>query len=523
MEGVNVDVGFVAMVILAVVALLVIMGSILRMWRKIPAEKAAVITGRKKRVITGGGTLLIPVLERIDVISLENMSLDVTSSGAMTNQGVPINVSVTAIIKVRNNTESVLSAVEQFHTGREETTVRRMRETCGSVLEGGLREIISELKVEEIYKDREVFSSKVKQVAASMMESMGFELKAFKIGDISDENGYLDALGAPQIAAARRDAEIAKAEAEAESKIKTAEANRKGEAARLQAETEIAEAEKAKSIRESNFMKESETARAEADVAYEIQKNKMQKEITESLADAEVVKQQRAKDIAEETMNVDVLREKRSVEVNEQRAAARKAELLSTVIEPAEAARREAEIKAEADKVTEVKRAEADAEKRKLDAEATAFELFETGQKEAEIIRLKGVAEAEALKLQYEAEAEGMLRKAEAYERYGQAAIAQMIIEALPSMARSIAEPIGNIDKVIVWDGGDSGGTTKMAETVTKTMLSTIESVREMTGFDLMNVLAGFTAEARTTKNINISKSSADTAEAVDETQLALE
>jgi flotillin len=100
-----------------------------------------------------------------------------------------------------------------------------------------------------------------------------------------------------------------------------------------------------------------------------------------------------------------------------------------------------------------------------------------------------------------------MLKKAEAYERYGQAAIAQMIIEALPSMAKSVAEPIGNIDKVIVWDGGgDSGGATKMAETVTKTMLSTMESVKEMTGFDLMNVLAGFTAEAKTTKNININK-----------------
>ena len=143
-------------------------------------------------------------------------------------------------------------------------------------------------------------------------------------------------------------------------------------------------------------------------------------------------------------MNVEVLKEKRSVEVNQQRAEAKKVELISTVIEPAEAARHESEIKADANKVIEVKRAEAEAAKRKLEAEAKAFEVYETGQKEAEVIRLKGVAEAEALKLKYEAEAEGMLKKAEAYERYGQAAIAQMIIEALPSMAKSVAEPIGN-------------------------------------------------------------------------------
>ena len=502
-------------IIIAIIGLMLVIAVIMSMWKKVPQDKAGVVTGMKKRVVTGGGTLIVPVLERMDIITLENITLGINTTGAMTNQGVPITATGVAVIKIRNDQESILSAVEQFYTGREDQTLMRIRETSTSVLEGKLREIVGKLTVEEIYKDREAFSQQVRDVADSSLTPMGFELKAFTIKEITDQNGYLDALGAPRIAAVKRDAEIAKAEAQRDAQIKISEANKIGLAAKLQAESEVAKATKDKEVRESAYKREAETARAEADAAYQIQQNIMLLKVTETAADAEILKQQRAQGVASEEKEVEVAREKKNIELYQTKAEAKKRELDETVVNPAEASRKEAELRAEAEKVRAIKRAEAEAEAKKLDAFATAeakkleaaaaaeakrltadaeaFQLSAIGEKEAEVTAKKGRAEAEAIKLKLEAEAEGMQKKAEAYKQYGEAAMTQMIIEVLPNIAQSVAAPIGNIDKVMVWDGGGahSGGkgAVRMAENVTSTMAAVMTAVKEMTGIDIADLV----------------------------------
>lgn len=118
-----------------------------------------------------------------------------------------------AVIKVKSDMESILAAVEQFNTGKEKETIGVIKDTAKDVLEGKLREIVSKLSVEEIYKDREKFASQVQEVAAMDLAEMGLEIKAFTIRDISDNNGYLEALGKKRIAEVKRDAQIAEAEA----------------------------------------------------------------------------------------------------------------------------------------------------------------------------------------------------------------------------------------------------------------------------------------------------------------------
>lgn len=505
-------------IVLAVVGLLALLALILMMWKKVPQDKAAVVTGRKKRVVTGAGTLLIPVLERMDVISLENIPLSINTIGAMTIQGVPITATGVAVIKIRRDEESILTAVEQFYTGKEESTINRMRDTSISVLEGKLREIVGKLTVEEIYKDREAFSRQVRDVADSSLTPMGFELKAFTIKEITDQNGYLAALGEPRIAAVRRDADIAKAEAQRDSQIKIAEAKKMGLAAELGSEAEIARSTKEKEVLESEYKKESQTAKAIADAAYEIQQNKMQMDITATAADAEILKQQRAQGIATEEKEVEVARERRNVILAEARAEAAKKALLETVVNPAEAARQQVELAAEADKIKSIKAAEAEAERvklaakaeaeaKRLAAEAEAFMIQAVGEKEAEIILQKGKAESESTRLKLEAEAKGMQAKAEAYKQYETAAITQMLVEALPEMAKNIAEPMGNIDKVIVWDGGNSGegtGVARIAENVTGTLTAVMTAMKEVTGFDITDIMNSFTKSAKTDRNINV-------------------
>jgi len=489
------------------VGVLLILYAITRMWRRIPQDKAAVVTGLKKRVITGGGTIVVPVLERIDIISLENIPLNISTVGAMTVQGVPITATGVAVIKVKNERASILCAIEQFHAGREDATNQRIRDTTNSVLEGKLREIVGKMTVEEIYKDREAFSQQVREVADISLVTMGFELIAFTIKEVTDPNGYLEALGAPRIAAVKKDAAIAEAQADRDAQIKIAEANKEGEEARLKSESAIAEAEKDKNVKESIYDKEAQTAKAEADAAYEIQENKMRKTIIDTNADAEIIKQKRDQEIMTEQMQVEVAREEKNIELAKTKAEAKKRFLEETVVNPAEASRREAEIKAEAEKVKAIKQAEAAAQAKELEAqaeanakmktaEAEAFRIKSIGTQEAEIISVKGQAEANAVKLKLEAEADGMLKKAEAYKQYGDAAVIQMMVEALPEMAKNIAAPIGNIDKIMVWDGGTGDGTMKLVNNVTKTLAATADAMNEMVGFDLKKAIDKFsTAE----------------------------
>ena len=155
--------GLIAGIIVAVIVLMIV--SVSTMWKRVPQDKALVVTGLKKRVISGGGGFVIPLLERADKISLENMKFDVRTDGARTEQGVDIRADGVAVIKVKSDKESILSATEQFNTGKEDRTIEVIKDTSKDVLEGKLREIISKMTVEEIYKDREKFASQVQEVA----------------------------------------------------------------------------------------------------------------------------------------------------------------------------------------------------------------------------------------------------------------------------------------------------------------------------------------------------------------------
>ncbi|MDR2167034.1 MAG: flotillin family protein, partial [Clostridiales bacterium] len=282
-------------------------------WKKVPQDKAMIVTGLKKRVISGGGGFVIPIFERTDKISLENMKIEVRIGGAMTSQGVAISADGVAVIKIKSDKESILAAMEQFNRGSEARTIGVIEEISRYVLEGKLREIISKLTVEEIYRDREKFASEVQGTAAQDLTEMGLEIKAFTIRDISDENGYLAALGKKRISEVKRDAQIAEAEAAKETKIRTAEASRLGEEARLIAETQVAEAMKTKELNVQAFRKEQETSKAVSDLAYDIESNKTQKEVVETKMQVEIIQKQKEIQLAEQ----EAIRKEKELEMQE--------------------------------------------------------------------------------------------------------------------------------------------------------------------------------------------------------------
>lgn len=473
-------------IVAAVVGIVLILTVVLRMWKKVPQDKAGVVTGMKKRVITGGGGLVIPVFERIDYISLGNIPLSVATRSSLSSQGVPISVITTAVIKVRNEKGSILTAIEQFTGRNEKEIIDNIQGTAIAVLEGKLREIIATMTVEELYQKREEFSSRVQEVVGTELGNMGLEVKNFTITDISDENGYIKALGDGMIAQRKKDAEIQKAEAARDMQIKTSQARQEGESAKLKAEADIAQAAKDKAVLEANYMQEQQTAQAKAELAHDIQSNITQKDVIQAQMDAELLKQQRQKEIAEAQIQVQIASEQKNIELAQKQAERTKESLRVTIVEPANAEKAKQMADADAEKYRKIAEAEARAESRKVEAQAEAEAIALKAQAEADAIAKTGIAEAEATKAKGIAEAEAMEKKAEAYEKYGQAAMMEMLVKVLPQMAEQVAKPLQSIDKVTIIDSGDTAngsGVGQMGGYVPSVLAKTIESIKETTGF----------------------------------------
>ena len=477
-----------------VLVLIAVVAGITSMWKKVPQDKALVITGMKKRVLTGGGGLVIPMFERTDRLSLENMKIEIRIDGALTEQGVDIYVDGVSVVKVRSDAVSILQAMEQFNTGHENKTIEAIKNTVRDVLEGKLREIISKLTVEEIYKDREKFASEVEATASVSLAEMGLEIKVFTIRDISDKNQYLESLGKKQIAFVKKEASIAEAEANKESTIKTTMALREGEEAKLLAQTMIAEAQKVKDLKVQDYRREQEIAKATADNAYEIEANKVKREVTET------------------AMQVEILKKQKDIELAQQEAIRIERELEATIRKKADADLYMRQQEAEALKYREIKDAEARAQSIELesrakaeaskiqmlaDAEARSQAVMMEGKAKAETTRLQGMAEVDVIREKGMAEADAMAKKAEAYRMYNDAAVTQMIIEKLPEIANSIASPLSKTEKIVIVDngsnagngnGGGPSGASKVTGYVTDIISQLPETVKALTGVELTDL-----------------------------------
>lgn len=527
--------------IIVVVVLFVLVIGILSMWRKVPQDKALVITGLRKRVISGGGGLVVPLLERADPISLENMQIVVNVRG-LTSAGVDIEVGALTILKIKNVNEKILAAMEQFNTGDVNGTIRNITDTSKEVLEGKLREILSGMTVEEIFQNREKFASSVQEVAAKELEDMGLEIKAFTIKEIKDDQGYLDSLGKKQVAEVKKDALIAESNAKKEQEITIAQNNKETatrtaelqklttiqlaitkqeeQESQAEADTKIANAIKQKDLIILANTEETERKRAISDAAYKIEGNRVQKEIIETEMDAQLVQETKNVELTKAQMEVQRTREEQETTVAKQKALRRQEELNSEVQKVAEAeAERmrtmaDAELyrrtkEAEAKKMEDISKAQAEAEQKKLFAQAQAEAVRANGLAEAETtqaigkakasaVEAEGLAEANVIREKAFAEAEAKRKLAEAYKEYGEAAMMEMIVKVLPeitgSITTAIAEPISKIGNITIVDSGEGNrGVSKVAGYSAELLTQVPTMVKAVSGIDLAAILKNIT------------------------------
>ncbi|MDX1662978.1 MAG: SPFH domain-containing protein [Candidatus Promineifilaceae bacterium] len=457
------------LLLFVVVALIVVLS---RRIIKVGPNEVLVISGRGKgrtdeldtvrsnfRIVTGGRAFVWPILERVDDLSLELMTIDITTPDVPTIQGVKVTVDGVAQVKIGSDESSIRTAAIQFLSRSQDQIEYVAHET----LAGHLRAILGTLTVEQLYRDREAFAQKVQEVSGEDMASMGMDIISFVIKDIKDDEGYLEALGRPRIAQVKRDAAIGEAEAARDATIESARARQEGESAKFAAETKIAESRKDYEIEQAAFEAQTNRKRAEAELAYTLQQN---------------IENQKIK---EEEVQIEVVEKQKQIQVQEQEAERMERELQATVRKPAEA--EEYRI-----------RTLANARQYQLQTEATgeAEAIRQRGEAEADAEKARGLAQAEVTRQQGLAEAEATARKADAWERYTQAAVLQQILDKLPEMATAIAQPLSKTDRIVIISNGDNGqgvGASRVTDDVTRIIAQVPSTIEALTGVDLTQSL----------------------------------
>ncbi|MFC0187547.1 SPFH domain-containing protein [Fictibacillus aquaticus] len=441
-------------------------------------------SGNRIKIVRGGGTFVLPVFQQAKPLSLLTSKLDVQTPEVYTEQGVPVMADGTAIIKVGSSIGEIATAAEQFLGKTKEDRENEARE----VLEGHLRSILGSMTVEEIYKNREKFSQEVQRVASQDLAKMGLIIVSFTIKDVRDKNGYLDALGKPRIAQVKRDADIATAEAEKETRIKRAEADKEAKRSELERATEVAEAEKVNQLKVAEFRREQDIAKARADQAYHLEEAKSKQEVTE------------------QQMQVQIIERQKQIELEEKEIMRREKQYDSEVKKKADADRYSVEQAAEAEKRKQV--AEADAHKYRVEAmaKAEAEKVRLEGLSKAEAERAKGETEADVIRLKGLAEAEAKQKIAEAFEMFGQAAVLDMVVKMLPAYAKEVAAPLGNIDKITVVDtgsSGENGGANKVTSYATNLMSTLQESLKASSGIDVREIIENLSGKGNVRNSID--------------------
>ncbi|MBZ5722603.1 MAG: flotillin family protein [Acidobacteriia bacterium] len=445
---------------LMIMAIMLLMAMLARLYRKAGPHEALVVYGfRGTRVVKGRGTVIFPMIENCRDLSLELMSFDVAPQQDLyTKQGVAVTVEAVAQIKVKSDTESILTAAEQFLTKSDQEREGLIR----LVMEGHLRGIIGQLTVEEIVKQPEMVGDRMRSTCADDMNKMGLEVISFTIKEVKDKNEYISNMGKPDVARIKRDADVATAEAERDTAIRRALATREAAVARAQADQERvlaetlslakqAESQRDLEVKKAQYLEVTKKQQAQADKAYDIQTNVMQQQVV-----AEAVKVQQVE-------------KEQQVKVQEAEILRREKELIATVLKGAEIERQRIETLAEAEK-----------QRLTMEADGHASAIRAQGEAEAEIIFKKGEAEAKAMNV-----------KAEAYQEYNQAAVIDKLFSGLPEIVRALAAPLANVDRITVVSTGNDGaaGLNKVTGDLTKMAAQVPALFETLSGMNLGEML----------------------------------
>lgn len=455
--------------IIAAVAVLAVLAS---GYVKAPPDMAYIISGmhKKPRILIGKAGIKIPFLERLDKLSLGAIQIDVkTGSAVPTAEYINVRVDSTVSVRVGRDPEMISLAAQNFlNVSRDQIALK-----INDLLEGNIREIVGQMKLTEMVGDRKLFSDKVQANAVPDLRAYGLELITFNVQNFTDDNDVITNLGIDNVEQIRKGAAIAKSNAQREIAIAESENEKQANDARVQAQEEIAKRNNDLAIKQAKLQKDADQELARAEAAKGI----------------EAENQRKLKEVAETDANI--ARAEREAELKQKQIDLREYELDALVRKQADADKYQAEKAAEADLAARQRKADAERYEQEQAAQAkmkAAEAAKYAKEQEAAGIRAVGEAEAEAIRAKALAEAEGIDKKAEAMKKYGEAAIIEMIVGALPEIARNVAEPLGKVDRITMYGEGNSA---KLIGDIVNGTSQITEGMTQGLGIDLKALLAG--------------------------------
>ena len=468
-------------------------------WKVAGTNEVLIVSGLGKvKTKTGGGIFVIPVIQKVQKMTLENIQVDFTSRNEIpTKDAINILVDAVANMAISQDPERQKIAASKFAG----YSIEKIQEIVTPVLEGNIREIISQTYFEDLIRgDKKEFAERIQENVTPNLADMGIDLTTFNIQNYSDKKGVINDLGIENTEKIKKDASIAAAKAKAEVAIESAKADQAANDAKVAAATEIARKQTEFAIEKAELQRKADTEQAKADAAKQIEAENQRKQHEIAIANANLAKQEKEIElkerevaIKERSLEAEVKKTAEAKKYAEQQAADAK---LYATQKAAEADLFERQRQAEAAKIEAEKKAEADLALATAEAEAQkklAEALEAEGLAKAAAAKAQGLAEAEAIKAKAEAEAEGLLKKAEAMEKYGEAAKQDMQLEALkvlytqlPAIAEAIGKGYADADIHLI--GNDSG---QLAGNMMGNITQIIEGFKGSTGVDPMSVLSG--------------------------------
>ena len=447
---------------------------------------------------TGGGIFVIPLVQKTQKMTLENIQVDFTSKSEIpTKDAIHVLVDAVANMAISQDPERQKVAASKFAG----YSIKQIQDIVVPILEGNIREIISQTEFEDLIRgDKKVFAERVQDNVTPNLADLGIDLTTFNIQNFSDKNGVIRDLGIENIEKIKKEAQIAAAKAKSEVAIEAAKADKAANDAKVEAATAIAKRQTEFAIEKAQMQEQADTAQAKADAAKQIEAENQRKAREIAEAEANLARQEKAIElqerevaIQERKLEAEVKKTADAKKYAEAQAADAKAYAAQKAADAelyererqADAARIEAEKKAAADLAL----ATAEAEAQKRLAEAIEAE----GKARAAAAQAQGLAEAEAIRAKAEAEAKGMLEKAEALKQYGDAAKQQMELDAikvlyeqLPAIAEAIGKGYNGAQIHLI--GNDSG---QLAGNMMGNITQIIEGFKGATGVDPMSVISG--------------------------------
>jgi len=479
--------------VIGLVVVIAVITFVLSRMKVVPQTHAMIVTGSRnnegsKVVKPGGRAFIVPVVQNSEFVPLGQINVPI-QVGGVDSQKIPVEVTGVAMVKIKQDEKSIRDAAERF--GSAKNISEEIGKNLERVLTGSLRSAIASMTVEDLLIKRENLAKSVRDTTESEVAVMGLTVDSLQVFEIQDKNGYIQALGA-------REAERVKSEA----RIAQAEYNQLANDREITSRQAIADRTRDLEIRQSQLRAETEAAAANAAAAGPLAK-------------------------AEQDRAIAKLRQ----ETAEQEAILRERQLESEVKKPADAEKYRIQQESEGNKITAILKAEADAARVRLSAEASAQQVkFESEASasrtkvladadagatkaravaEADAVRVQGDAQASAAEAVGKAEASAMDAKAVAYQKYGDAAIVQLLIEKAPEIARELAAPMGNIDKLTVIS---TDGASALPKSVANNFGQLDDVIGNLTGMKLTDLISSFTSSSNESKAVTGAKHDETTA-----------